>query len=112
MTPTRLQVQEKAVGGGVVLGLTGEIDFTTLDVLDGALVRSAGAPVVVADVAGVTFIDSVGLTALLRAHRDLTDTGGRLALAGAKDAVRRVLEIAGLDHVLALYPTVQSALNP
>ncbi|SEO98005.1 STAS domain-containing protein [Actinacidiphila rubida] len=111
MAHTRLQVSEKAVVGGVVLVLVGEVDFGTIDILDDALV-SATAPVVVADLAAVTFIDSVGLTTLVRAHRDLEDEGGRLALAGAGEGVRRVMEITGIDHVLALYPTVRAALNP
>lgn len=111
MTRMRLQVQEKAVTEGVVLALAGEIDFSTLGVLDDALVRCADAPVVVADLAAVTFIDSVGLTTLLRVHRDLAARGGRLAVVGAKGSVRFVLEMAGIDQVIAQYPTIRAALD-
>ena len=53
--------------------------------------------VVLLDLAGVEFIDSSGVRAILRLH---LDHRGRVRLVTASDAVNRVLRIAGLSEVL------------
>jgi len=51
---------------------------------------------VVVDLGGVDFIDSSGVRALMRVHIH----ADRVALAGVREPVLRVLRIAGLDNVL------------
>jgi anti-anti-sigma factor len=109
----RLHTGQQTADGGVVVTVTGEIDVSTTGLLADALARAADtAAVVVADLTAVTFLDSTGLSTLLRAHNALTARGGRLALTGAKPAVLRVLELTGVDTVIPLYPTVAQALHP
>jgi anti-anti-sigma factor len=109
----RLRAEQQTAGGGVVVTVTGEIDVDTTDVLADALARAADvAAVVVADLTAVTFMDSTGLNTLLGAHRDLAARGGRLALVGAQPAVRRVLELTGVDTVIPLHPNIRQALHP
>jgi anti-anti-sigma factor len=109
----RLRAEQQTAGGGVVVTVTGEIDVDTSDILADALARAADvAAVVVADLTAVTFMDSTGLNTLLGAHRDLAARGGRLALVGAQPAVRRVLELTGVDTVIPLYPSTARALHP
>jgi anti-anti-sigma factor len=48
----------------------------------------------------VSFIDSSGIAALLKAHRSQTANGHRLEVRGAHGTVSRVLEITGADSVL------------
>ena len=58
----------------------------------------------VLDLAGVSFCDSSGVSALVRGHaRASADTGG-LRIASASDQVRRVLEISGLSRMFGLTP--------
>lgn len=52
------------------------------------------------DFGEVTFIDSSGLAALVRAHRNAALRGRRLLLIGVGESTRRVLGITGLDGVL------------
>ena len=54
---------------------------------------------VLLDLAGVEFIDSSGVRAILRLH---LDHGGRVRLVALSDAVSRVLRIAGLSEVLGV----------
>jgi anti-sigma B factor antagonist len=72
---------------------SGELDLSTVEQL-AAAVREIGrtSPSVAVDLAGITFMDSTGLSTLLGLRRDLRDDGGDLVLAGASDAVRRVME--------------------
>lgn len=89
--------------GTLVLHLTGELDAANADELVGVLlaeeVGSSGR--VVADLAGVDFIDSRGLSALHRAHRTL---GERFVLGPRSDRVERLLELTGFDAVYGKWP--------
>lgn len=113
MDQARLQVEHWVVDDGVVLTVAGEIDVTTAVVLDDALERAAAAaPVVVADLSAVAFLDSTGINTLLRAHHQMVARASRLALADASPPVLRILEITGVNEVIPLHNTVAQALNP
>ena len=54
----------------------------------------------VLDLAEVTFIDSTGLSALMDAWAESARTGWEFSVRHPSAAVRRVVELAGLAHVL------------
>jgi anti-anti-sigma factor len=113
MEQARLYAEQKTADGGVVVTVTGEIDVSTTDVLADALSQAAeDSLVVVADLATVTFLDSTGLSTLIRAHHDLAARGGRFALTGGQPLVMRVLELTGVSTVIPLYPTADQVLHP
>ncbi|MET0467794.1 MAG: STAS domain-containing protein [Aeromicrobium sp.] len=84
----------------VVLAVSGEIDMGSagalrervdgLDVSQGTLVL---------DLAGVGFVDSSGLGALLGIKKQQEGAGGRLLLARVSPAVTRLFEITKMDRV-------------
>jgi anti-sigma B factor antagonist len=55
---------------------------------------------VVLDLAAVTFIDSTGLSALMDARAESDRNGWEFSVSRPSPAVRRVVELAGLEHVL------------
>jgi anti-sigma B factor antagonist len=59
---------------------------------------------------GMTFLDSSGLRVLLQAGHRARARGGVFRVASPQDAVRRVLEPAGLDAQLDVRPDVAGAL--
>ena len=68
-----------------------------------AEIFSAGAITVVVDLVGVTFIDSAGLAALVRARRDAQSAGGGLVLIRpADDAALRVFRLTQFDEVFQM----------
>jgi anti-sigma B factor antagonist len=73
--------------------------------------RSAPGFAAVADLTSTTFCDSLGARQMVLAHRHARALGAELRLALPSGGVRRVLELLGLDQVLLLYPTVESALS-
>jgi anti-sigma B factor antagonist len=83
------------------LTLAGELDIAGVPRFE-ALVASAFvmADRCVVDLAEVTFVDSTGIRALLRAHRRAIESGATLELANSSAAVGRVLSDAGLENVL------------
>ncbi|WP_411076475.1 STAS domain-containing protein [Streptomyces sp. cmx-4-7] len=98
----RLAVAHRMVDGIRVVTLRGEIDHTAKDTLAEVLTHTddtTASPRVVADLTGVTFMDSSGINAFILAHQHLTSQQGWLRIAGAQETVQGVLHlIAGLGR--------------
>ena len=94
--PGQLVVESSTEGDVCVLALSGELDLASTPVLERELhaVESAGFKKILIDLAGVGFMDSTGLQALLRA-RERATTGGsvQLSLRRGPHQVQRVFEL-------------------
>jgi anti-anti-sigma factor len=103
---------EQPLPRGLVLAVAGELDLATAPELRerlGAAV-DAGAAEIVVDLRAVTFMDSIGLAAVLHARSRLREDG-RLALVVAPDSyVHLVLEIAGMPRALAIFENRDAAV--
>jgi anti-sigma B factor antagonist len=89
--------------GGVVVAVLGELDFVAAPELARTmrdLIEDQDQVDVVMDLGGVTFIDSFGVRTLLQARSTLIERGSRFAITEPSSAVRRILEILGLDPEL------------
>jgi anti-anti-sigma factor len=111
--PDRLSITHTQVDGIRVVAVRGEIDHDVKDVLSEALLAGDGTapPRTVVDLSGVTFMDSSGINVFVAAHRALGDARGWLRIAGARQSVLRILQLVGLDDVIACHPTVEQALT-
>ncbi len=90
--------------GSAVVFVHGEIDLSSASAIRHALsAAQQGCPDVIVDLSGVTFMDSTGINALLRAHSE-APPGGSLRVVGAISAVRRVFDIAGVSQLFLLEP--------
>jgi anti-sigma B factor antagonist len=65
----------------------------------------------VLDLSLVSHVDASGLAVLVGTGRRARLLGGSLRLAAVKPAVLMAVGAAGLDRVLEIYPTVQSAVS-
>jgi anti-anti-sigma factor len=103
---------EEPLPGGIVLAVSGELDLATAPDLHerlGAAVES-GVSRIVVDLREVTFMDSIGLAAVLHARSRL-QAAGRLALVVARDSYAElVLEIAGMPRALAIFADRDAAI--
>ena len=89
--------------GVATVVLSGELDLATAPRLSGAVAEHADAKLLVLDMTAITFMDSTGVTALLRADRRRSlGSGSRLVVVAGDGAVRRVLELCGLDGRLTI----------
>ena len=68
----------------------------------------AGKTSVVVDLAEVSFIDSLSLSALVGARRRLDDSG-RLAIVAVHEYVLLILQATGLEQVLDVFATRDEA---
>ena len=84
--------------------IDGEIDIATLSVFGEAVeaCNEAGEQNLVLDMSAVAFIDSQGLHMLLAAVDAMRERGGSLVVASPSPAVRRLLDVSGLDPVVAV----------
>ncbi|WP_433917494.1 STAS domain-containing protein [Streptomyces canus] len=111
--PVRLSVERKVVDGVLVVSVRGEIDHNVKDILsDGLLSEDGTVPLtrIVADLGGVTFMDSSGINVFIAAYQQVNEAGW-LRIAGAQGPVLRVLALVGVDALIPCHPTVEQALN-
>lgn len=87
----RLWIEQPEPGG---LVLTGEIDGANADDLYAALESASGAPTLLVDLCGVTYLDSVGVGALF----DVAHANMRLRVTDGS-AVATVITICGLNQI-------------
>lgn len=77
-----------------------EIDPSTEGELEAMLAACPADGQTVVDMTEVSFCDSTGLRTLVRHHRRHADAGGSLRVVGARESVRRIFVITGLEHLL------------
>jgi anti-sigma B factor antagonist len=66
---------------------------------------------VVFDLAGLQFVDSSGLGAILSCLRNLNANGGDLKLCGMSKPVRALFELVRMHKIFDIYPTKQDAIK-
>jgi anti-sigma B factor antagonist len=100
-----LNVSTSSQGGHAVVTASGELDLYTAPQLQTALAALLREHVdrVVVDLSGIEFCDSTGMNVLLSAMKRLKEQGGTLELAAPRPAVRRILQVTGLDTVFAVH---------
>jgi anti-sigma B factor antagonist len=94
------------------LTLAGDLDLATAQLLHKQLDRAMrGKGTVVIDLSGLRFIDSSGLTVLVRAERQLRASARQLVLVCGPWGVRRVFELTSLDGYFAWSDSPGAALR-
>jgi anti-sigma B factor antagonist len=98
--------------GHALVALRGELDLVDAASVAFALAMIADRdPVIVADLAGLEFIDSSGVVALARGRRRARQAGGDLVLAAPRQRVTRVLAAIRLTDPLIIYASADEALT-
>jgi anti-sigma B factor antagonist len=100
---------ETTPGGPAVLRVFGELDLATVPRLEEAL-AAVSADLTVIDLSSCTFLDSSGVRALATAGQELSEAGRRFSLVASDPGLLRVLDITGVDTVLAVHQSTESAL--
>lgn len=104
LNPGELAVVAAGEDGRYEVYVHGELDMSTAPLLREELLRVASEPgaQVTVDLAGLSFIDSTGLSVLISGLKRLRQGGGDMALRSPTPGTRRVLEITGLTEVFAI----------
>jgi anti-anti-sigma factor len=94
--------------GAIVVDVRGSLDAATVDALHGALLgtMSTDRPsTMIVDLTYVTFMDSVGIGALVAGHSAAKDIGARFVLRNPSEFVHRQLRVTGLAEMFGLSAT-------
>ncbi|MFF5307642.1 STAS domain-containing protein [Streptomyces sp. NPDC013161] len=104
-------VETIASGRCLIARVSGEMDYVTDPVFRPQFkdLLSRGDRFIVLDLSRVSFCDSAGLNVLLGAWREADERGAVLMLACVPGALRRVLQMTGVDQVLRVCTTVADA---
>ena len=108
-----MDVSEQQVGNVWVVTARGRLDGATSAQFAQrveALV-TGNQPRLVVDFAGVEFVSSAGLRAVLALVKKVKAVKGELALCAVQPAVREVLEITGFAGMIDIHPERASALT-
>lgn len=95
----------------VVIEVTGELDLASSPALEQELQggTAATAAVVVVDLRQLEFMDSTGLSVLVRAHQRATEKGQRFAVVRGPQQVQRLLSLTGVADRLTLVDSPEDA---
>ena len=108
-----LAVERIKTDGYELLAVEGEIDIATsprlIAALNEAVTDSVGG--VVVDLTAVEFMDSTGLSLLVRAQRRMRKRGRGFAVVCPDGPVRRIFEITDLLGTLSVSPSREAALT-
>ena len=70
----------------------------------------AGQIDIVVDFAGVQFMSSAGLRAIVLSVKEARARGGDVRFAATSPAVEKIIHLSGLHNIIKIFPTVDEAL--
>jgi anti-anti-sigma factor len=109
--PAAFGVEKAELHGAPGVAVHGEVDVSAVpslvEALDAAIRDSAGAFVI--DLCDVEFLESSGLSALMRARALLGRDDRALAIVCPTGPVRRLFELAGVSDLFFLYGSREEA---
>jgi anti-anti-sigma factor len=101
---SNFEVDVRDADQAVVIGVRGELDLASSPALEYELDSgsAADAPLVIVDLRELEFMDSTGLSVLVRAHQRATENGQRFAVVRGPQQVQRLLSLTGVAERLTL----------
>ena len=109
-----MKVSSRAREGVMVVSVYGRVLMPRTDVFSNWINAEVGdrwAEPVVLDCTDMTYINSAGLREVLIFARRSSEQGGRFALFGLAESVRRTFEVVGFDRILEIYESADEALE-
>jgi anti-anti-sigma factor len=106
-----MEIKARQKGRVIILDLSGRLDADAAELVEivGQCVRD-GYTDICCDFDGVSFIDYIGISALVLAYKEVINHKGRLKIAGVPAHLKGIFGVTGLDHVLDIHPTLEEAL--
>jgi anti-sigma B factor antagonist len=107
------QVDVRRAGTAELIEVRGELDLASGPRLEEELskVSVADTKLVVVDLRRLEFMDSTGLSIIVRAHQRLAEDGCELSLVRGSPQVQRLLDLTGVAERLRLVAAPEELLN-
>ena len=96
-----------------LIAVSGELDIASAPELEQALdqIRPELTKLVIVDLRELEFMDSTGLSIIVRAHQRLAESGCELTLIKGQPQVQRLLDLTGVADRLRLVAEPGELLN-
>jgi stage II sporulation protein AA (anti-sigma F factor antagonist) len=93
--------------------VSGELDVASGPTLEQELAKAdaSDAQLVILDLRDLEFIDSTGLSILIKAHQQAEASGRRFAVVRGRSQVQRLLGLTGLEERLTLVDSPEELLG-
>ncbi|MFD6497417.1 STAS domain-containing protein [Streptomyces sp. NPDC060188] len=110
---TDLTITTRTAAAGPVIEVCGDLDYATVPgfretVIGLSLVQG---DLLTVDLAGLSYCDSTGLTALVCAHDLALERGAGMVLAAVSDDLARILSITGLGQFFSVRQDSQPSVS-
>jgi len=108
-----VQIAARALQGGTILDLSGDIDLANSPVMRKALlgeIKEKRTRKVFLNLKNVRYIDSSGIASLVEGLKASRDLGSRLILYGLNKTVREVMQLSRLQKIFEIYEDEEQAL--
>jgi anti-sigma B factor antagonist len=103
----------RSLGQATVIAISGELDLASSPALQEELDRVAtlDSQMLIIDLRELDFMDSTGLSVLVRAHQRAEEQGRQLAMVKGSQQVQRLLSLTGVAERLTLVDRPEELLN-
>lgn len=106
------QVDVRREGSAALIAIRGELDLASGPRLEEELsALDPGVTLVVVDLRQLEFMDSTGLSIIVRAHQRLAEGDRELSLVRGSPQVQRLLDLTGVAERLRLVDTPEDLLT-
>lgn len=108
----QFELTHNHVDGVVVVAPVGEIDMATAPLLDKALLGRLAEqpPAMIVRLDLVTFLDSTGISVLVKVCKRAARQKVSLTLAAPSEPVRKVFDVTHMNHFIPTHATLRGAL--
>jgi anti-sigma B factor antagonist len=103
----------RSQGRATVIAVRGELDLASSPALQEELdrVSASDAEMLIIDLRELDFMDSTGLSVLVRAHQRAEEQGRRLAMVKGPQQVQRLLSLTGVSDRLTVVDTPEELMT-
>jgi anti-sigma B factor antagonist len=110
---SHFEVEQRDERGATLLTVSGELDLAASPTLEDRLDQIFAATVsqLIIDLRQLEFIDSTGLSVLVKAHQRAEDAGCRFGLVNGGSQVRRLLSLTGIAERLTVVDAPEELLD-
>ncbi|MGD8896014.1 MAG: STAS domain-containing protein [Acidobacteriota bacterium] len=109
---SELNVESRELEGVVLLYPKGFVNAHTVRLFESEIQKALDRShyQIVVNCAGLTYIASAGLGALMGVIEEVRHNGGDIRLADLNETVRNIFEILGFNHLYRIFPSEVEAI--
>jgi anti-sigma B factor antagonist len=110
---SHFRVDVSSDGSTSVIAVSGELDLASSGALEEELARVAATGIrqIVIDLRDLEFMDSTGLSTLVKAHQRAQEAGQEFGLVRGPQQVQRLLSLTGVEERLRFADTPEELLG-